>query len=80
MKKILYLICVICLIFVFSCSKKVENHSNIENDFGGEKSDEIEVALSPEEIEKQKYENAHTVATEKCRIAKRHCLKEKQNI
>ena len=58
MKKILYLICVICLIFVFSCSKKVENHSNIENDFGGEKSDEIEVALSPEEIEKQKYENA----------------------
>ena len=58
MKKILYLICVICLIFVFSCSKKVENHSDIENDFGGEKSDEIEVALSPEEIEKQKYENA----------------------
>lgn len=58
MKKILYLICVICLIFVFSCSKKVENNSNIENDFGGEKSDEIEVALSPEEIERQKYENA----------------------
>lgn len=58
MKKILYLICVICLIFVFSCSKKVENHSDIENDFGGEKSDKIEVALSPEEIEKQKYENA----------------------
>lgn len=58
MKKILYLICVICLIFVFSCSKKVENHSDIENDFGGEKSDEIEVALSPEEIEKRKYENA----------------------
>ena len=58
MKKILYLICVICLIFMISCSKKVENHSDIENDFGGEKSDEIEVALSPEEIEKQKYENA----------------------
>lgn len=58
MKKFFYLICIVNCLFVFSCSKKIENNNDIENDFGVEKSDEIEVELSPEDIEKEKYENA----------------------
>ena len=64
MKKFFYLICIVnCVIGKVSnnlatCSKKIENNNDIINDIDVENFSKIEIQISPEDIEKEKYENA----------------------